>query len=119
MSIGTDSNIRNLVCYNIQSIYRHKYSPPSIFYYIFHIKPRLVQQSSPSAKWTPIPYQILQKLSEYCSIVLFQISHQIKNHQGNVKYCHYLTPAERTNVKLLKIYRIMNAPMGKHLSKKY
>jgi hypothetical protein len=36
------------------------------------------------------------------SIVWFQLSHQIKNHQGNVKYCHYLTPAERTNVKLLK-----------------
>jgi Zn-finger domain-containing protein len=37
-----------------------------------------------------------------CQVVWFQLSHQIKNHQGNVKYCHYLTPAERTNVKLLK-----------------
>jgi hypothetical protein len=36
------------------------------------------------------------------NIERFQLSHQIKNHQGNVKYCHYLTPAERTNVKLLK-----------------
>jgi hypothetical protein len=57
-----------------------------------------------TAKGTPILYKIL----EYCSIAWFQLSHQIKNHQGNVKYCYYLTPAERTNVKLLKISQIMN-----------
>jgi hypothetical protein len=65
------------------------------------IKSAFVQQSYHLLKGPPILYKILEKLSEYCSIVWFQLSHQIKNHQGNVKYCHYLTPAERTNVKLL------------------
>ena len=71
-----------------------------------------------SDKWTPIIYMILEKHSEYWRIVWFQLSHQITNHKDNVKYCHYLTLAEQTNVKLLKMSRVMNAPIGKHLSKK-